>query len=131
MVDTQSLLDSKLAHVIAVVLGLVGIVALVASSAGVSFWFWIFYGLAWLTFLDLFEDDEAFWSIFGSDSESESETTETKARTDDVPSEDPLELLKRRYAEGTIDDDEFDERLDRLLDTPDTLRELELERSRS
>ncbi|SEO35414.1 Uncharacterized membrane protein [Halogranum amylolyticum] len=131
MVDAQSLLDSKFAHVVAIVLGLVGIVALVASSTGLSFWFWVFYGLAWLTFLDLFEDDEAFWNLFSSDSERESETKTAKSNGVEGPTEDPLALLKRRYAEGRIDDDEFDERLERLLDTPDTLRELEMERSRS
>lgn len=131
MVDAQALLDSKLAHVIAIVLGLVGIAAFVTGSAATSFWFWIFYGLAWLTFLDLFDDDEAFWSIFRSDSESESENESEPEPVAEVPGEDPLETLKRRYAEGAIDDEEFDERLDRLMGTPDTLRELEAERSRS
>jgi uncharacterized membrane protein len=129
MVDAQALLDSKLAHVIAIVLGLVGIAAFVTSSAATSFWFWIFYGLAWLTFLDLFDDDEAFWSLFRSESESEKESEPEPVA--EVPGEDPLETLKRRYAEGEIDDDEFDERLDRLVGTPDTLKELETERSRS
>lgn len=128
MVDTQALLDSKLAHVITIVLGLVGIVAFVTGSATSSFWFWVFYGLAWLLFLDLFDDDEAFWSLFRSDTESEKQVEPEPVVTD--PGVDPLETLKRRYAEGAIDDDEFDERLDRLLGTPDTLRELETERSR-
>ncbi|MFC7177146.1 SHOCT domain-containing protein [Halosegnis marinus] len=44
------------------------------------------------------------------------------------PGADPVETLKRRYADGDIDDAEFDARLDRLLDTPDTLAELEAER---
>jgi uncharacterized membrane protein len=132
MVDAQALLDSKLAHVIAIVLGVVGVVAIVTSAAALSFWFWVFYGLVWLLFFDMFDDDEAFWNLFSSDSESESEQNEQKRESTetDEPTEDPLALLKRRYAEGAIDDDEFDERLDRLLETPDTLRELEMERSR-
>lgn len=128
MVDAQALLDSRLAHVVALVLGVVGIVALV-TGASLSFWFWVFYGLTWLLFFDLFDDDEAFWNLFNSDSESESEQQRESNETDEL-TEDPLTLLKRRYAEGSIDDDEFDERLDRLLETPDTLRELEMERSR-
>ncbi|SFL08304.1 Uncharacterized membrane protein [Halogranum rubrum] len=129
MVDAQALLDSRLAHVVALVLGVVGVVALVTAGASLSFWFWVFYGFAWLLFFDLFDDDEAFWNLFKSDSESESER-ERESKVRDEPTEDPLTLLKRRYAEGSIDDDEFDERLDRLLEAPDTLRELEMERSR-
>lgn len=131
MVDAQALLDSKLAHVIAIVLGVVGIVAFATGSAASSFWFWIFYGLTWVIFLDLFDDDEAFWSLFRDDSESESKTqAEPEPVVAEVPGEDPLETLKRRYAEGAIGDDEFDDRLDRLVGTPDTLKELEMERSR-
>ncbi|EJN60261.1 SHOCT domain-containing protein [Halogranum rubrum] len=129
MVDAQALLDSRLAHVVALALGVVGVVALV-TGASLSFWFWVFYGFAWLLFFDLFDDDEVFWNLFNSDSESESER-ERESTVRDEPAEDPLTLLKRRYAEGRIDDDEFNERLDRLLETPDTLRVLEVERSRS
>jgi uncharacterized membrane protein len=33
--------------------------------------------------------------------------------------DDPVEHLKRRYAEGAVDDEEFERRLDRLLRSPD------------
>ncbi|QLH84215.1 SHOCT domain-containing protein [Halosimplex pelagicum] len=128
MATAEQLLDSGLAHVVAIVLGGVGAVALWTGTALDWGWFWIFYGIVWLTFLDLFEDDEWFWeSMYGDGSEA-TERTERESEDEDSD-EDPLAVLKRRYAEGAIDDEEFDERLDRLLETPDTLDELETERA--
>ncbi|MFC7136307.1 SHOCT domain-containing protein [Halobaculum litoreum] len=131
MLDADRLLDSKLAHVVAVVLGVVGVVGLVVGAPTV--WFWILYGIAWLAFLDLFDGDDAgrFWEGVFTGSTDESESVGDRAGSDratrhaEDDGEDPLAVLKRRYAEGAIDDDEFEERLDRLLETPDTLAELE------
>ncbi|MFC7235747.1 SHOCT domain-containing protein [Halosegnis marinus] len=122
MVDSDRLVDSYLAHVIAVGLAAVGVAGLLAGALTTSgFWFWLFYLLVWGSFLDTLSDDEAFWrdAMGMVDDDSEPEPT---------PGADPVETLKRRYADGDIDDAEFDARLDRLLDTPDTLAELEAER---
>ena len=43
----------------------------------------------------------------------------TPDRTDEQEQEDALERLKRRYAEGEISDEEFERRLERLLETED------------
>jgi uncharacterized membrane protein len=37
-----------------------------------------------------------------------------------TPDDDSVESLKRRYAEGEVDDEEFEQRLDRLLRSPDS-----------
>ena len=121
MVSSDRLLDSRFAHVVVVVLGVVGALAITTGAALSSGWFWIVYGLVWLAFLDTFDDDRPFWETFTGGDESDSVDRES----DDEPEVDPVAVLKRRYAEGEIDDDEFDERLDRLLETPDTLAELE------
>ncbi|MFC4356869.1 SHOCT domain-containing protein [Halobium salinum] len=134
MVSPEKLLDSNLAHVVAVMLGLVGAAALVSGGATFeAFWFWIMYGIVWLTFFDLFDEDkslmeELFGYSFGSEEETEAES-EPVAEAE--PAEDPVTVLKRRYAEGSMDDDEFEARLETLLETPDTLKELEVERSRA
>jgi hypothetical protein len=128
MVDAERLLDSGLAHVITIVLGVVGAVALATGAATTdAFVFWIFYGIVWLTFLEQFEEKSEFWEkLFGGSTSDES----LEADEETVPDEDPVTVLKRRYAEGAVDDEEFEARLDRLLETPDTLAELERERTR-
>ncbi|WP_313694026.1 SHOCT domain-containing protein [Halorarum halobium] len=54
--------------------------------------------------------------------------------TREVEESDPLDRLRERYADGEIDEDEFERRLDLLLDTedvgPETARERVRERSR-
>lgn len=132
MVSADKLLDSGLAHVVAVVLGLVGAVAMATGAATFdAFWFWIVYGLVWMTFFDLFDEDRSMMEeLFGVGWGSQSETDEEREiDVEDAPEEDPVSVLKRRYAEGDLDDEEFEARLDRLLETPDTMRELERERA--
>ncbi|PSQ09868.1 hypothetical protein BRC93_11780 [Halobacteriales archaeon QS_5_70_15] len=40
-------------------------------------------------------------------------------RTDEREEEEPLERLKRRYAEGELTEEEFEHRLERLMETED------------
>ena len=54
--------------------------------------------------------------LFDGDDESATETEPSADRPDE---EDPLERLKRRYADGEIGDEEFERRLERLLETED------------
>lgn len=122
MVDAETLLGSGLAHVVTIVLGLVGIAALVTTTVAGASWFWLFYLVICASFLDLFDDDPSWWQRFGGDSES----VEAEEETTD---EDAMEVLKRRYAAGEIDDGEFEARLDALLETPDSRAELETERN--
>jgi uncharacterized membrane protein len=42
-----------------------------------------------------------------------------------TPDESPLETLKRRYANGELSDEEFERRLERLLETEDEARAAE------
>lgn len=128
MVDPERLLESGFPHVVAIVLGVVGAVALATGAATAdAFVFWVIYALAWISFLDLFEEKSALWeNLFGDESEK---TAEAKPR-DEFEDGSPIAVLKRRYAEGHIDDEEFEDRLDRLLETPDSLVELESERAR-
>lgn len=51
--------------------------------------------------------------LFGED-EEQSEATETAPTATD---ETPLERLRRRYAEGELTDDQFERKLERLLET--------------
>jgi uncharacterized membrane protein len=55
--------------------------------------------------------------IFGILFDDEAEETGTAAESAATP--DPLEELRRRYAEGEIDEAEFERRLERLLETED------------
>jgi uncharacterized membrane protein len=123
MVDGETLLDSGLAHVVAIVLGAVGVTTLLAggTTAGAA-WFWLFYLLIWAAFLDLFDDGPSWWQKFGD--ESEEIETESHEKADD-----PVAVLRHRYAAGEIDDTEFEARLDALLETPETQAELETERN--
>lgn len=56
-----------------------------------------------------------------SDTSSVSVGDSTTARTDD---ETPLERLRRRYAEGELTDEQFERKLERLLET-ETLEDVE------
>ena len=109
MVDGETLLDSGLAHIVVIVLGLVGIAALVVGGlvAGAA-WFWLFYLIIWVSFLDLFDDSS--WLEFFDKGESEEVETEGHEEADD-----PVAVLRHRYAAGEIDDAEFEARLDALL----------------
>ncbi|WP_255151694.1 SHOCT domain-containing protein [Halorarius halobius] len=48
--------------------------------------------------------------------------TDHDGQRQEAEEDDPLEALKRRYAEGKLTDAEFEERLERLLETEDEQR---------
>jgi uncharacterized membrane protein len=109
-IDPEYLIETRLAHLVVIGLTLVGVVGVVT---GPVFWFWLGYFLVWITFVELFEDD-FLSTIFDRGEESDSERRrESQSATEEA--EEPLETLKRRYAAGDLDDDEFDAKLDRLL----------------
>jgi uncharacterized membrane protein len=132
MVDGETLVESRLAHVVAVVLGAVGVAALLVGAASISaFWFWLFYALVWFSFLELFEEESGLLDRLLAEvgvTESESESGREAVDDPEREPEDALAVLRRRYAEGRIDDDEFEARLERLLDAPGSAAELETER---
>ena len=91
------------------------------ATAGAS-WFWLFYLLIWASFLNLFDDDPSWWQKIGSD-----DSEEVQAE-DHEEADDPVAVLRHRYAAGEINDAEFEARLDALLETPGSQAELETER---
>ncbi|WP_330632572.1 SHOCT domain-containing protein [Halocatena halophila] len=60
-------------------------------------------------------------SEFGSDAESSAEETD---------SDNPLETLRERYARGELTDEQFEEKLDRLLET-ETIDDVKTHRATS
>lgn len=68
----------------------------------------------------------------GSEADGEADRVErrdARAAEDPAPS-DPVDRLRERYAEGDIDEAEFERRLDALLDTEDADAETARERLR-
>ncbi|MFC5365648.1 SHOCT domain-containing protein [Salinirubrum litoreum] len=124
-VDPEYLIETKLAHLLVVGLTAVGVAGVLT---GPTLLFWIGYFLVWITFVELFEDD--FLSRILDRGNDESDSARTDERASDRPAEtaDPVETLKRRYAEGELDEDDFERKLDRLLAIDDLdetqLREL-------
>lgn len=82
-------------------LGVVGAVAVATGVVTETVWFWIIYGLVWLTFFELFEEKSAFWETIYGDRNVES--TEQASSVEETV--DPVTVLKQRYAEGAIDDE--------------------------
>ncbi|XVH31938.1 SHOCT domain-containing protein [Haloferacaceae archaeon DSL9] len=75
------------------------------------------------------ENDRSEW-IDGWTSQSDSDaTSETKPIEERGDAADPLQVLRDRYARGELTDDQFERKLDRLLET-ETLEELEERRVR-
>lgn len=91
-----------------VVLGVV-LVGVTGEFVGLEFTL-VVYALLWVFTLFFLADPETFaagprgWWNGRSTSEADAEE-----------SDDPLRVLKRRYARGDIDESEFERRLDRLL----------------
>jgi hypothetical protein len=71
--------------------------------------------------------------LFDEETEVESTAEHTEQRAPESPdtteNDDPLERLRRRYAEGKLTDEQFERKLERLLET-ETLEDAE-SRSRS
>jgi len=91
---------------------------MIALFAGVS-WFWAIWVVGFAVLLPLV-------GILTDDGD---ETDESES-----DAEDPIERLKRRYADGELGDEEFERRLERLLQTddeePGASIEREIERER-
>jgi len=64
------------------------------------------------------EEDVAEWW------EDDAGAAESRDRSADRPDETPLEALRRRYAEGELTDEQFERKLERLLET-ETLEDAE------
>jgi uncharacterized membrane protein len=76
--------------------------------------FWVIFIVGYAVVLPLFA------MLFEGDDETEEERERPAS-----PDESALETLKRRYAEGTVSDEEFERRLERLLETEDEGRAAE------
>lgn len=72
------------------------------------------------------EEDREEWV----DDWQDQETSETQSDPETTTGETPLESLRRRYAEGELTDDQFERKLDRLLET-ETLEDVEEYRTRA
>ncbi|WP_372479401.1 SHOCT domain-containing protein [Halomicrobium sp. HM KBTZ05] len=75
------------------------------------------------------EDEREAWTGDLTDSSS-SETTDERTRAAESDDETALEALRRRYAEGELTDEQFERKLDRLLET-ETLEDVEEHRERA
>ena len=75
-------------------------------------------GLGWFLLVPIF----LFWGDEIADGLFDTDSADDAAETDN--DEAAITELKRRYAEGEIDDDEFERRLDRLLAVDDVLEDV-------
>ncbi|WP_018257670.1 SHOCT domain-containing protein [Halomicrobium katesii] len=76
------------------------------------------------------EEDREEWADDVTGTESGETTRDESEREADSPNETPLEALRRRYAEGELTDEQFERKLDRLLET-ETLEDVEEYRERA
>jgi uncharacterized membrane protein len=93
---------------------------------GIPFWVIFIIGFAVVLPLVgiLFDEDDEY--------ATGTEPSAGRNREGEQEQEDALERLKRRYAEGEIGDEEFERRLERLLETEDESRAVDyLRRERS
>lgn len=76
------------------------------------------------------EDREEWWDGWESDGERETGTAErSERRESDRDDEDPLETLRARYARGELTEEQFERKLERLLET-ETIEQVEDRRRR-
>ncbi|MBO4249094.1 SHOCT domain-containing protein [Halomicrobium sp. IBSBa] len=75
------------------------------------------------------KDERETWAGDLTDSSSR-ETTDERTREPESDDETALEALRRRYAEGELTDEQFERKLDRLLET-ETLEDVEEYRERA
>ena len=113
---------------------LTGVVAILILGLGLAdLWiptlvpgvpFWVIFVIGYAVVLPLVA------IALGEDEDHRRDRDERDDR-EQIEGEPPLERLKRRYAEGEISDEEFERRLERLLETEDETSAAEyLERER-
>nr|WP_256395161.1 SHOCT domain-containing protein [Halohasta litorea] len=111
----------------AVLLSLVGVPALVLGFIGLSGNLGVALPLLCVSLIALFVSGQLTWGIVQQANMAPEASPLDGAQADDH-SETAIETLRRRYAEGTISDEEFEHRLDRLLDSEETARSATSER---
>lgn len=99
-------------------------VGLAALFLGYS-WFWMVFALGFAVFVPAVK---LATDAFGADAETDAETRSRGAReTRDAPEskQDALDTLRDRYARGDLSDEEFERKVERLLETetPESARE--------
>ena len=100
-----------------------GVVALLVLGLGLAdIWLpWLVPGVPfWVVFVVGFAVVLPLVAIALGESDEAAADAAAPARTDgESRGEAPLDRLKRRYAEGELTDEEFERRLERLLETED------------
>ena len=103
-----------------------------ALFTGVENW-WIVLIIGYAVVLPLagilFDEDEVSEAWTG-DRETAEQTQSASGSSGTASDETPLESLRRRYAEGELTDEQFERKLDRLLET-ETLEDVEEYRERA
>ncbi|MFP8957325.1 SHOCT domain-containing protein [Natrialbaceae archaeon A-CW3] len=97
--------------------GLLAIIGFQTVVAMVAFVGWFF-----LTPVFLFWGEEIAAWLYGYETDEDDATQTTRgtaSHAEQVPEDDPLERLKHRYATGELSDEEFEHRLDRLIEVDD------------
>jgi uncharacterized membrane protein len=90
---------------------------LLALFAGIS-WFWMIFAIGFAVVVPLVAVLYEDWD--GEDEEWSWEDGDTETQTDDAvldDHDDPLAVLRDRYARGEITDEQFEWKLERLLET--------------
>lgn len=103
---------------------------MVALFSGVENW-WVVLIVGYAVVLPLAgilfgedEEGEAWTGEQTGQRERAEQTQSEPGRQDTTSDETPLESLRRRYAEGQLTDEQFERKLDRLLET-ETLEDVE------
>jgi len=96
-------------------------------------WWWVALIIGYAVVLPLagilFDEDEVSEAWTG-DRETAEQTQSASGSSGTASDETPLESLRRRYAEGELTDEQFERKLDRLLET-ETLEDVEEYRERA
>jgi len=96
-------------------------------------WWWVALIIGYAVVLPLagilFDEDEESEAWTG-DRETAEQTQSASGSSGTASDETPLESLRRRYAEGELTDEQFERKLDRLLET-ETLEDVEEYRERA
>lgn len=96
-------------------------VGFVALFAGVSY-FWIFWVLGYVVVLPIVAilTDSTEWEGTANEewtAEGEQREPEQNTASESPSTQDALSTLRERYARGDLTDDQFERKLDRLLET--------------